>query len=264
MIGGGRVAERGTDAAEPLPVEVLHPGRRVRLEPGAAGLQVHVLRAGLGQAIGERLHGDRAVVVAGILVAAGQVLRAVDADGKGAEMVAGRGDVVGQAAVRPRVAARCLLPQHGEAWPAVDGDIVAVRVRGPESVDPARLQQAAGDDLVEQGDPVVEQLAGRGLFQDGRVLAPQLPGSEEKLPVDQLAELPQVGRYHAGSGERGHGQVVKADLLAVRPGLPQRHQRPALLVRVLPAQPFLLAAVALVEVGGAARVEQIGNHADDA
>ena len=57
---------------------------------------------------------------------------------------------------------------------------------------------------------------------------------------------------------------VVSDLLAVRPGLPQRHQRPALLVGVLLAQQFLLAAVAPVEVGGPARVEQVGNHPDDA
>jgi hypothetical protein len=172
-------------------------------------------------------------------------------------VVAGRRDVVGEAAARARVGSGRLLAQHREAGPAVHDDVVAVRVRGPEAVDPARLQQVARDDLVEQGEPVVEQLPGRRLVQDRRVLALQLPGGEEELPVDQLAELGQAGRDNARPGERGYRKVVEADLVAVGPGLPQRHQRAALLVGVLAAEPFLVVAVAPVEVGGPGRVEQV-------
>ena len=102
---------------------------------------------------------------------------------------AGR-DVVGEAAVRPRVAVGRLLAEEAEARLVVivDNDIVAVGRRRPEAVDAARLQELPVDDLVEQLERVVVELARRGLLEDRRELALQLPRVEEELPVDVLAQ----------------------------------------------------------------------------
>lgn len=124
----------------------------------------------LGQAVRQRLHHDRRVVVAGLLVASGQVLGAVDGDRETAQVIVGRGQEIGQAAVRAAVGLGRLLPQHRQPV-AVDDDVVALGARGPEAVAAARREQAIGDDLIEQRVGVVEQLAGLRVVQDRRVLA---------------------------------------------------------------------------------------------
>ena len=49
-------------------------------------------------------------------------------------------------------------------------DVVTLRVRGPEAVGARRVQAAVGDDAVEQGVGVIEELARGGLAQDRRDL----------------------------------------------------------------------------------------------
>ena len=89
---------------------------------------------------------------------------------------AGR-DVVGEAAVRPRIGVPRLLAQEAEARLVVilDNDIVAVGRRRPEAVDAARLQEAAADDLVEQLERVVVELARRGLRRGSPGTCPSAP-----------------------------------------------------------------------------------------
>ena len=60
-------------------------------------------------------------------------------------------DVVRERAVRPLVAVVGLLAQHGgSASPSLEHDVVALGLRRPEAVDAARLEELAGDDLVQQ------------------------------------------------------------------------------------------------------------------
>ena len=82
------------------------------------------------------------VVVVRRLVARRELVGAVDRDGERADVVAGRRDVVGEAAVRPAVAVVGLLAQEAEAR-VVDDDVVALGVRRPEAVDAPRAQRRA-------------------------------------------------------------------------------------------------------------------------
>src|SRR5215472_4189086 len=102
-------------------------------------------------------------------------------------------------------------------------------MRGPEPVYAVGAQLPAIDDLVEEGIRIVEQLSGRRLLQDRGVLALQLPGQEEELPVDELAQPAQVRLEEPRPGERWHRQVVEAEPLPVGLRLPQRQHGPALL-----------------------------------
>src|SRR5439155_18026040 len=110
-----------------------------------------------------------------------------------AQVVAFGSDVVGQAAVRARVAVIRLLAQEAEARSLVQDDVVALGRRRPEAEDASRDEEPLLDDPVEQALRVVEELARRGLLEDRRVLALQLPRVEEELPVDVLEQRGEVG-----------------------------------------------------------------------
>ena len=73
----------------------------------------------------------------------------MDGNGEGADVVGVRRNVVGEAAVRPRVAVRGLLPQQVETETILEDDVVAGRTRRPVAVDPPRLERAVADDLVQ-------------------------------------------------------------------------------------------------------------------
>ena len=178
---------------------------------------VQVLGERLGEPVGERLDHDRAVVVVLGLVTGGELVGAVDRDGEGAEVVACGRDVVGQAAVRPRVALGGLLAQHREAHAALEHDVVALGAAPARSRRRRGLQEAVAHDLVEQRRRVVVELARRRLLEDRRELALQLPGVEEELPVDVGAQLRERRLDGARAGERGLGEVVEGERLAVRP-----------------------------------------------
>ena len=83
-----------------------------------------------------------------------------------------------------------LLAEEAKARVVVilDNDIVAVGRRRPEAVDTARGEQAVANDLVELLERVVVELARLGSLEDRRELPLQLPGIEEELPVDVLAQ----------------------------------------------------------------------------
>src|SRR5438105_3169215 len=74
--------------------------------------------------------------------ARGELVRAVDRNRERADVVARGSDVVGQAAIRPRVAVARLLAQEAETGSLVEYDVVAVRARGPVPVDAAGLQRS--------------------------------------------------------------------------------------------------------------------------
>ena len=86
-----------------------------------------VLREGLGEAVGERLDHDRVVVVVLRLERGGELVGAEPGgDRERAEVVSLRSDVVGEAAVRARVAVVGLLAQEAEARALVQDDVVAL------------------------------------------------------------------------------------------------------------------------------------------
>ena len=78
MIGAGRVAEGRPDAAEALAQQLLARELLVRRVPLAAGAPVQPLGERLGEAVGERLDDDRAVVVVLALEADCELIGTVD------------------------------------------------------------------------------------------------------------------------------------------------------------------------------------------
>src|SRR5580765_584442 len=103
-------------------------------------------------------------------------------DGEGADVVALGRDVVGETAVRPRVAVRGLLAQKIEGGAVLQDDVVAVRTRRPVAVDAASLERSVAHDLVQQLLGLVVELLRRRLLEERGELALHLPGVEEELP----------------------------------------------------------------------------------
>ena len=140
VIGAGGIPERRPDAAEALGDELVLRSLIARLVPPAPRNLVQVLGERLREAVGEGLRHDRAIVVVLGLEPGRELVEAVPGgDRECTEMVAGRGDEVGEAAVRSRIAVRGLLAQERETRAVVEHNVVAVRVCAPPAVDPARL-----------------------------------------------------------------------------------------------------------------------------
>ena len=102
---------------------------------------MEVLGERLGEPVGERLDDDRAVVVVlGLEPACKLVGADAGGDRERAEVIARRGDIVGEATVRSRVAVVGLLAQEAEARRPRVGqhEVVAVRPSRPEPVHPPR------------------------------------------------------------------------------------------------------------------------------
>src|SRR5207248_7372216 len=206
------------DAAEALGDELVLRSRIARLVPPAPRNLVQVLGERLREAVGEGLRHDRAIVVVLGLEPGRELVEAVPGgDRECTEMVAGRGDEVGEAAVRSRVAVRGLLAEEAEARLVVimDNDIVAVGRRRPEAVDASRGKELPVDDLVEQLLGVVPQLARGRLLEDRGELALQLPRIEEELPVDVFAKRFERRLDEPHTGELRRRKLVEGDALAV-------------------------------------------------
>ena len=166
------------------------------------------LGKGLRQAIGQCLHHDLGIVVVGALESARDVLLA-DASGHGeaADIIAQarllRRHEIGEREVRPaRIAGHLLTErmQGGEGIPPclirVKLDVVADAVRRPEADHGVGRQPFLLDELFQHRLRVLEQrprrLAVFVVLQDARVLALQLPGLEERRPIDIAGELGEI------------------------------------------------------------------------
>ncbi len=166
-----------------------------------------VLGGGLSQPIRERLEHDARVVIVGTLEA-GDVLLDADAGGHGerADMVGNAarlgGHIVGQAFVRLALGLALLLAQERQCRQdartllvGIHLHVIADRVRRKQSDDGARLQPVLRNQLLQHPARVGVQIA-RGLPHDGigqhlRKLAGELPGVEERHPVDVPEQLAQ-------------------------------------------------------------------------
>ncbi len=244
VVRAGRVAEGRPDAAVALLQQVvvaqLFAGAVPPLAPDAG---VQELRERLGQAVRQRLHHDRVVVVVRGGVAGGQFVGAqAGRDSEGPEVVgravAGRRHEVGQRQQRPALLDDLLLAQHREPrdlGPALpirpEDDVVAVAAGRPEAVHAPRAQRPFLDERPQHAPGVVVQLArGRsvlGVIQDGREAALQAPRREEVGPVDELgqfAERDVRDRPAAREDRRGDLFARPVDLQA---GWPARRRRGA-------------------------------------
>src|SRR5581483_10202305 len=135
-------------------------------------------------------------------------------------------------------------------------------VRGPEAIYAARAKRLVANDRLEQCTRVVVELPRRRVVEQRGKLSLQVPGAEEKLPVDVVDELADSRLDEARPDERRGREVVERDARAVGAGLGQREQRPLDLLGVLTAQPLLLLAVLRVERRAARGVEQARDHVD--
>src|SRR5205807_5577736 len=146
--------------------------------PVAPNPLMEVLGERLGEAIGQRLDHDCAVVVELALEACRELVGAVDGDRECPDMVAFRRDEIGETAVRPGVAVRRLLAQEREACSLLERNVVALGARGPVPVYATCLERTVAEDLLQQLLRIVEELARRRLREDRRVLPLQLPSME--------------------------------------------------------------------------------------
>ncbi len=75
----------------------------------------------------------------------------------------------------------------------VDGDVVADRVRGPETVDAPGGQPAVFDNRIQQTAGMAVEVARGGavgrIIEDGGESAFELPGRKEERPVDERHQL---------------------------------------------------------------------------
>src|SRR5438874_1877356 len=209
VIRARRVAGRRADAAillaqQLLVGERLGGGVAPQLAPHPL---VEVLGGGFRQAIGQRLEHDARVVVV-LTREARQVLFDPQAggDGERAEVVAHpawpRRHVVGQTLVRLAVGLALLLAQEIEPrqqliarLAAIDLHVVADGVGREQAHHGAHAQPALRDERLEHAARVGVQVAGR--LTDHRIAqnvgesAGELPGVEERHPVDVAEQLAQ-------------------------------------------------------------------------
>ena len=263
MIGAGRIAGRRPDAAVLLGHQFLVRQcfvRRVAPELLADAL-VEPFRKGLGQAIGQRFQHDGAVVV---LLVLKRLDACVDADaggdGERAHVVlhpaALRRDEIRQTEIGSVGGLFVLLaqvvPGHQHLrsrFVGVDLDVVAHAGRRPQAEYAARGEPTTFDDLLQHGLRVAEYVTRRftdhGVVENLRVTAGEVPGLEERRPVDVTRQLRQVViLQHLATEEfrRGWRDGLPVGLEGVGTCVRDGDQRRALLVGVLQSNLVVIGA----------------------
>src|SRR5690606_21173805 len=129
-------------------------------------------------------------------------------------------DEIGQGVVRLACSLDGLLPQvmHAPEWLAVlvvQLDVVMIDLVGrPETEDGPGADQLLVDQLAQDRLGIVEQRAGgfadHFIVEDARVLADQVPGDEERRPVDVLFQNVEVDVFQhlAAEEARLHRRVL--------------------------------------------------------
>ena len=210
MIGTGRIAGRGADAAIVFGNQVVVAQRLIRRV--APELLTHPLVQPLGegfrQPVGQRLQQDGAVIVMRALECRHSLINAdAGGDGERAQGVGQAGfvrcDPVGQAVMRFALRFRTLLTQvmQREQWlipgrVGIERDVVLADPVGREKADDRpRRQPAVGDDLVQHRLGVGEQVAGVfalfGIVENRWIAPAQFPGVEKRRPVNAFRQFRQ-------------------------------------------------------------------------
>ena len=261
MFRAGRIPGRGADPHVLLTDQSLVIQLLIRLESPELLTDplVHPLGERLCQPVGERLQQDRAVVVIGCLELVNlDVATEPRGDSEGPNVVRQTGvlgrDEITQAPVRDTVAVLALLPQvvqrghHlGTGLVGVDLDIFdtgADRVRRKEPDHPVGGQPLLLDQGIEHRLRVVVELAGslarHRVVKDVGEATLHLPGVEERLPVDVLAEFGEVVVAELADakalGRHRRRVAGPLDWRLIRAGLLQRQHRPLVLLRMPFAQ----------------------------
>ena len=260
MLGAGRVAGRGADADVFLADHVVVAQVLIRhIAPQIlAHALVQVFGKRLGQAIGQGLQHDGRVIVVRILEALFVFLDAqARCHGEHADVILHarclRRNEIGQALVRPLhaidhgfdalLAHAVIRERHATARiVGVHLDIVVIDAVGrQQGHDAIGRQPAPVDELFQQGLAFRVHLGGRVahhfIRQNGGEGAGQVPGLEERAPVDIVGQGGQVDIFkHAAADElRFHGRAgaVEGHDHLVGARLRQRQDGQRLLVGVL-------------------------------
>ena len=231
VVRAGRVAGSRANAA------VLLLDQRFVVQVFVAGitpvlfthLLVQPFGTSLGQAVGQGLDHDRAVVVALVLIGLGHFLGTDAGGGDETTDIIGdttglRRDEVGQRPVGLAVRLDGLLAQVVQggqclAVVAIDFDVVIGHLVGrPEAEHRSGTDQFFVDQLVEHLAGILVQrrgsLADHFVGEDARELASQVPGDEERGPVDVLGQGAQVDVFqHLDAGEGGYRWLVASPVV---------------------------------------------------
>ena len=212
------------------------------LVPVAAHARVQELGERLGQAVGERLDHDRAVVVVLGLVAARELVGA----GIAVTAKAPRWSPSGATkSARQRV--RAPIRRSLACWRSIGKRRRRRARRRRPRARPARSRSgaracSASAATISSSSAVASSKSSRaaGLLEDLRELALQLPREEEERPVDVGARASRAsGSSVAHAGEAGAARSIEVELLGVPARVGERQERPALLLGVLTAQALL-------------------------
>ncbi|MPL88384.1 hypothetical protein SDC9_34404 [bioreactor metagenome] len=268
VVGLGGIAGRGADAAIGLG-DQLGGGIALvgRIGPELAPHpRVQQLGQRLGDAVGQRLDHDRAVIVIRALVARGDfLLLGARRHHEAADMVghARRADEIGKRHVRPALALAGLLAQRvqgGKRRLAVlageQPDVVALGIRRPEAHHRLGVEPLLGDDAVKHRLRVGEQRARRRalllVLEDARIDALQLPGLEERGPVDiarDLGQIPVGQNPGAQEARRRRGIARPVDRQRIRPRLGQRQALLRQLRALVPLGHVAIFGADLLDIG---------------
>ena len=288
MIGTGRVAWRRPDSLICLADErgVVQRLTRLIAPVITAHRFVESLRERLRQPVRERLEKDRVVIVVARLKRGNAGVNAMAGrHSERANPVANprrcRRDKIGQRHVRPTIALGHLLTD------AVDGShrsAAAFRLGGPDRDIVADGTGREESDHRPRGEPLLRHDAGQHrlrvvpeasggfaddrILQDVRIVAGQLPGLEERRPVNARHEVfqrPAVEyRYARPVRHRRHGRGP-VDLHPVSARIRQRHQSRGLAGRgAMDANCVIFGAHAGHECVPPVVAQQCTGHADRA
>mmetsp|Transcript_2679 Transcript_2679/g.6394 ORF Transcript_2679/g.6394 Transcript_2679/m.6394 type:complete len:486 (+) Transcript_2679:349-1806(+) len=248
-----------------------------------AHLLVQALSKGLGEAVGEGLRHDLVVVVVSLFVRLDDRLQTQpSSDSEHADVVLESGllgrDKVGECLVRDVIHVNLrLLAQRAQgcddlAVVIVQFNVVPDSSRRPEPEHGVGLELVVGDEVLEHGLRLVEgdlRLGAHvGVVEDlgvaaVRVLAAELPDSEERSPVNEGHELLERVVLDCLCAREGwwRGALSEVEHALARARLSQGHV-PTLLLRgvVLLAHSLVELGRVLDQVIAQGGVQQVGHH----